>query len=188
MKIIKSASLETIEAHTISVEATFTKGLPSFTIVGLISTSIQESKDRVKSALLTNDFKFPPLKITINLAPSEIKKKGSHFDLAIALQICFFDKKDLNFDEFHIFGELGLDGKIKDTNSIFTIVLSLSKQNKIKKVLACSKTADKISKIPNLEIYVVDTLSEAIEFFTSNTQTKNFKNSNLECKFLFINY
>ncbi|UTJ05877.1 YifB family Mg chelatase-like AAA ATPase [Arcobacter roscoffensis] len=184
MKIIKSASLETIEAHSVIVEATFTKGLPSFTIVGLISTSIQESKDRVKSALLTNDFKFPPLKITVNLAPSEIKKKGSHFDLAIALQICFYDNKSSLFDDFYIFGELGLDGKIKDTNSIFPIVLSLSKQKNIKKVLVCDQTAVKISKIPGLEIHVVNTLSEAIEFFSSKENKNFFKNSSLDYKFL----
>lgn len=79
MNIIKSASLDTIDAISINVESTFTKGMPSFTIVGLISTSIQESKDRVKSALLVNDYKFPPLKITVNLSPSEIKKKRYTF-------------------------------------------------------------------------------------------------------------
>lgn len=72
MKIIKSATLVNIEANEVNVEATFTKGLPSFTIVGLPSDQIKESKDRVKSALLTNEYKFPPKKITINLAPSEI--------------------------------------------------------------------------------------------------------------------
>ncbi|MFY9094332.1 magnesium chelatase domain-containing protein, partial [Aliarcobacter butzleri] len=60
MKIIKSASMDTIDAVSIDVESTFTRGLPSFTIVGMISTSISESRDRVKSALLVNDFKFPP--------------------------------------------------------------------------------------------------------------------------------
>lgn len=182
MKIIKSASLETIDASDINVEATFTKGLPSFTIVGLISTSIQESKDRVKSALLTNGFKFPPLKITVNLAPSEIKKRGSHFDLAIALQICFYDKKEMLFNDYHIFGELGLDGVIKDTKSIFPIVLSLSKQKLIKKVLVCTKSAEKISKIPGIEIYTVDNLEQAIDFFTLDTKKELYKNTNLEFK------
>ena len=83
MKIIKSASFDSIDAINIDVESTFTKGLPTFTIVGMISTSISESKDRVKSALLTNGFKFPPLKITVNLSPSEISKKGTHFDLLL---------------------------------------------------------------------------------------------------------
>ena len=77
MKIIKSATLDGIDAICVDVEATFTKGLPTFTIVGMVNISINESKDRVKSALLTNEFKFPPLKITINLSPSEINKKGS---------------------------------------------------------------------------------------------------------------
>ena len=75
MKIIKSATLDSIEATIIDVEATFTKGMPSFTIVGMVSASINESKDRIKSSLLLNNFKFPPLKITINLSPSELNKK-----------------------------------------------------------------------------------------------------------------
>lgn len=138
--------------------------------------------DRVKSALLTNGFKFPPLKITVNLAPSEIKKRGSHFDLAIALQICFYDKKEMLFNDYHIFGELGLDGVIKDTKSIFPIVLSLSKQKLIKKVLVCTKSAEKISKIPGIEIYIVDNLEQAIDFFTLDTKKESYKNTNLEFK------
>ena len=152
MKIIKSASLDTIDAISIDVESTFTKGMPNFTIVGMISTSISESKDRVKSALLTNGFKFPPLKITVNLSPSEIAKKGTHFDLAIALQIAFFDDKKINFDDFFVFGELALDGNIKDTNSIFPIILSLVKKGLVNKVLVCRASAEKLANIPNLEI------------------------------------
>ena len=68
------ATLDGLKARVIEVEATFTKGLPGFAVVGLASSDIQESKERVKSALLTNNFTFPPLKITINLSPSDIKK------------------------------------------------------------------------------------------------------------------
>lgn len=168
MKIIKSASLDTIDAISIDVESTFTKGMPNFTIVGMISTSISESKDRVKSALLTNGFKFPPLKITVNLSPSEIAKKGTHFDLAIALQIAFFDDKKINFDDFFVFGELALDGNIKDTNSIFPIILSLVKKGLVNKVLVCRASAEKLANIPNLEIYCIKNLSDAINFIKSN--------------------
>lgn len=168
MKIIKSASLDTIDAICIDVESTFTKGLPTFTIVGMISTSISESKDRVKSALLTNGFKFPPLKITVNLSPSEINKKGTHFDLAIALQIALFDKKNIDFEDIYFFGELALDGNIKDTSSIFPIILSLCKKNIIKKVLVCEESAKKLSNIPNLKIYCVKNLDDAIAFVESN--------------------
>lgn len=168
MKIIKSATLNDIEAKEVIVESTFTKGLPSFTIVGLAANSIQESKDRVKSSLLTNEFKFPPKKITINLAPSEIKKSGTHFDLSIALLISLYENKKIKFDDFHIFGELSLNGEIKDSSQIFPIILSLAKQNLIKNILVCKESAKKISKIPNITIYCVGNLSQAIEFFSSN--------------------
>ena len=69
------ATLEGVNAQVIEVEATFTKGLPGFAVVGLANSDIQEAKERVKSALLVNEFIFPPLKITIGLSPSEIKKK-----------------------------------------------------------------------------------------------------------------
>jgi magnesium chelatase family protein len=188
MKIIKSASLDTIDAISIDVESTFTKGLPTFTIVGMISTSISESKDRVKSALLTNGFKFPPLKITVNLSPSEISKKGTHFDLAIALQIAFYDQKNIDFDNMYFFGELSLDGSIKDTSSIFPIILSLTKKNLINKVLVCEESAKKLSNIPNLEIYCVKNLDDAINFIKSNKKEEFlYKKNPLEYKVLKIN-
>ena len=188
MKIIKSASLDTLDAISIDVESTFTKGLPTFTIVGMISTSISESKDRVKSALLTNGFKFPPLKITVNLSPSEINKKGTHFDLAIALQIALYEEKNIDFEDIYFFGELALDGNIKDTSSIFPIILSLVKQNIVKKVLVCEASAEKLSNIPNLEIYKVKNLEEAISFTKSkNKEEFLFEKKILEYKTLEIN-
>ena len=69
---LTSATLEGVTAKVIEVEATFTKGLPGFAVVGLASSDIQEAKERVKSALLVNDFVFPPLKITANLSPSDL--------------------------------------------------------------------------------------------------------------------
>lgn len=172
MKKIKSATINDIEANEVNVETTFTKGLPSFTIVGMVSTAITESKDRVKSALLTNDFKFPPKKITVNLAPSEIKKSGTHFDLPIALLISLYEEKKVDFKEFHVFGELSLNGEIKDSISIFPIILSLAKKKLIKNVLVCENSAKKISKIPNIKIFCVKNLLEAIEFFKTNEKER----------------
>jgi magnesium chelatase family protein len=187
LKIINSASLDGIDALHINVESSFTKGLPSFTIVGLISTSIQESKDRVKSALLMNEYKFPPLKITVNLSPSDIKKKGTHFDLAIALQIALYDLKKDVFNGFYVFGELGLDGIIKDTSTIFPLVLSLAKNKQNMKILVCEQSAKKISNIPNIEIYVVKNISQAIEFFnTENKDVFKYKSKKLNSKSIMI--
>ncbi|MEA3554724.1 MAG: YifB family Mg chelatase-like AAA ATPase [Campylobacterota bacterium] len=164
MKSLKCASIDGIDAVSIDVESTFTKGLPSFSIVGMANTAIQESKDRIKSALLTNEFKFPPKRITINLSPSEIAKKGSQVDLSIALLIAL-QETNIKMDDFYVFGELGLNGNLKDTKSIFVLILSLVRQGKIKDVLIPKESIDKISTIPNINIYAVSTLNEAIDFF-----------------------
>lgn len=164
MKTIKCATLDGFEAEVVEVEASFTKALPAFTIVGLGNAAIQESKDRVKSALISNQFKFPPLKITVNLSPSEITKSGSHFDASVALLIALQDEK-VNFKDLFVFGELGLDGKLKDTDSIFVLILSLLKQNLVKKVLVPKESIAKVSTLPNIEIYAVETLNDAILMF-----------------------
>lgn len=188
MKVIKSATLSSIDATVVDVESTFTRGMPSFTIVGMVSASINESKDRVKSSLLTNDYKFPPLKITINLSPSELSKKGTHFDLAIALQVALFNETKLFFDDIFFFGELALDGKVKDTNHIFAIVLSLAKQGELKKVAVCKESAKKLANIPNIEIFVVDNLNDAINFVKSDKKEQFlYQNEILPYKKIIIN-
>ena len=87
MKQVNCATYEGLEAKVVQVESTLTKGLPSFSIVGMASTAITVAKERVKSALLSNEFSFPPKRITINLAPSDVAKNGSQFDLSMALMI-----------------------------------------------------------------------------------------------------
>ncbi|MBT3281198.1 MAG: YifB family Mg chelatase-like AAA ATPase [Campylobacteraceae bacterium] len=187
MKQLKCASIDGFEAISVDVESTFTNGLPSFTIVGLGNSAIQESKDRIKSALLSNDYKFPPKKITINLSPSEIAKTGSQFDLSIALSIALQESK-VNFKDFFVFGELGLDGTLKDTKSIFVLILSLAKQGLLKNILIPKESIHKISMIPNINIYAVENLNEAIEFFSFDYKDKyKIKNHNFNFESLSIN-
>ncbi|GAB6045682.1 YifB family Mg chelatase-like AAA ATPase [Caminibacter profundus] len=171
-KKINSATLDGFNAKLVEVESSFTKALPGFSIVGLGNQSIQESKERVKSALLNNDFEFPPLKITINLSPSDLPKSGSHFDLPIALSI-LYQNKDIDLSEYLVLGELGLDGSLKDTNTIFPIILSL----KPKKVIIPLESAKKVSKIPNIQIYAFSHLSEFEEFEAQEIEKNEFKYS-----------
>ena len=186
MKQLSSATLDIYDALSVDVEATFTKGLPAFSIVGLANSTIAESKDRVRSALVSNGFKFPPLKITINLSPSDISKSGTHFDLPIALLIAL-QNSSVEFGGYFVFGELGLDGKIKDTALIFPLVLSLAEQKIVKKVLVPKDSAPKLSLIPGLELYCVDTLDQALEFFKSdNTNEYRFENRTYEHKFIEV--
>ncbi|WP_456402252.1 YifB family Mg chelatase-like AAA ATPase [Hydrogenimonas sp.] len=161
MRRLLAATLDGLEARPVDVEATFTKGLPAFGIVGLAGNSIQESKERVKSALLTNGFSFPPLRITVNLSPSDLGKSGSHFDLAIALAIAL-QEESAELGETYVFGELGLDGKIKDTRSIFPILLSLKNSGLVERAIVPKESLERLSLIPGIAYRGVETLSEAI--------------------------
>ena len=172
MKTVSCATYEGVDAKVVHVESTLTKGLPSFSVVGMASASINEAKERVKSALLCNEFIFPPKRITINLAPSDVKKEGSHFDLSIALLIVLDNIED-DLSEWFVFGELGLDGSVKENNQLYALMLSLANQNIVKKAIVPYESLDKLSNIPNIELYGVKTLSEATDLL------KNFKNLNI---------
>ncbi|RUM70181.1 MAG: ATP-binding protein, partial [Sulfurovum sp.] len=150
------------------------KGLPGFTVVGLASSDIQEAKERVKSALLVNGFVFPPLKITVNLSPSDIKKNGTHFDLSLALLVAL-NKKRFEEEGLFIFGELGLDGRVKSSSMLFPLILSLKEQGFIKRAIVPRESIVYLSHISGIDFIAVETLNEAITLvkegqFTSNVQ------------------
>ncbi|MDO5045582.1 YifB family Mg chelatase-like AAA ATPase [Campylobacter sp.] len=165
MKSLKCATY-TDGLKIVDVESTFNRGLPALSIVGLASASIKESEARVKSALLAQNFSFPAQKIIINLSPSDMPKTGSHFDLSIALLIALQkERASSEFGEFFVFGELGLDGSVKSTASLFSILLFLSTKVKEAKVLVPKEIAADAFMIPNLQIYAISKLDEAIKFF-----------------------
>ena len=168
------ATLDFNQAKDVEVESAFVRALPGFSIVGMANQSIQESKERIKSALTTLGFKYPAQKITLSLSPSDLKKEGSHFDLGIALLI-YLQKESIFFDEFYIFGELGLDGKVKDTNLIFPILLSLASQHEYIKAIVPQESLDKVSQIPNVEPYGVANLEEAITLLQNKEFPKHEK-------------
>lgn len=171
MKRVLCATYEGIEAKVVQVESTLTKGLPSFSVVGMASASINEAKERVKSALLSNEFIFPPKRITINLAPSDLKKEGSQFDLSIALLIALDALVD-DLSEWFVFGELGLDGAIKENLQLYALLLSLSNQKIIKKAVVPYESLEKLSNIPNVDFYGVKTLDEAIELLKNSANAQ----------------
>jgi magnesium chelatase family protein len=186
MKTVFCATYEGLDAKVVQVESTLTKGLPSFSIVGMANTSISESKERCKSALLSNEFKFTPKRITINLAPSDIKKEGSQFDLSIALLI-ELNGADIELREWFVFGELGLDGMVKENMQLYPLMLSLANQKFIKKVIVPFESLKKLSKIPDVEFYGVKTLQEAINLLQNQeTITPNIEETNIQYPFYEI--
>ncbi len=187
MKSLHCATYEGLDAKLVHVESTLTKGLPSFSIVGMVSTAISEAKERVKSALLSNEFSFPPKRITVNLAPSDVRKEGSQFDLSIALLIAL-DYLDDDFKEWFVFGELGLDGRVKENAQLYPLMLSLANQKLIHKVIVPRESLAKLSKIPNIELYGVKTLQEAIDLLkTQDVATPSPRESGVEYPHYEIN-
>ncbi|MCW8837540.1 MAG: ATP-binding protein [Thiovulaceae bacterium] len=183
MKNISCATYEGLDAKVVIVESTLTKGLPSFSIVGMASSSINESKERVKSALLSNEFKFPPKRITLSLVPSDVKKDGSHFDLSIALMIAL-NSEEKDYSDWFVFGELGLDGNVRENGYLYPLLLSLANQGVTKKAIVPYESLEKLSKIPNIEFYGVKTLDEAIEILKSD----EFAPSLVESGFAYPSY
>lgn len=147
-------------AKVIEVEAAFIRGLPGFNITGLAHSSIQESKQRVQSALANNNITLPALKININLSPSDMPKSGGHFDLPIALAL---QKSMDNTQEWFAFGELGLDGSVKYVDSIYPLLLDIALLHPQAKAIVPSSAKALLSPIPNVQLYFVQHLQEAIE-------------------------
>lgn len=170
MKKVKCATYEALDAKVVDVEVSLTKGLPSFTIIGAPS-SIEKSREKIKSALLSSDFKFPPKRISALLAPSDLVKNGSQFDLAIALLICMQDMQD-ELDDWFVFGELGLDGSVKESQQIYPLILSLANQSLVQKAIVPFEALEKLSKIPDVAFYGVKSLSEALEVLQNQSVAK----------------
>lgn len=159
-----------IEAKIVEVEATFTRALPAFVISGLANNAIQEAKQRVHSALQNNNFPFPPLKIVINLSPSDLPKSGSHFDLPIAILIAL-QKENIIPKRWFAFGELGLDGNIRHNDSIYPLLLDIALLSPNANVVVPKGGKDLFSLIPNLNFFYAQTLNEALEFVKQENPT-----------------
>ena len=123
---ISSFGLQGLSGLKIDVEVDTNLGLPSYDIVGLPDAAVKESKERVRSAIKNSGFKFPTNKITVNLAPANVKKAGANFDLPIAIAILISSGQiqEQKYKDFIVIGELGLDGKIKPVNGILPILIS----------------------------------------------------------------
>lgn len=156
-----SAVIQGVKAKIVKVEVDIAKGLPSFNIVGLADKTVRESAKRVRSAIINSGFEWPVKKITINLAPGNINKYGSHFDLAIAAvllqgsgQIKIKKKNNKIFA-----GELNLNGKINHVNGILAMLLTAEKNNFKEAVLPAADIKES-TLVKNLNSYLIHHLSD----------------------------
>ena len=165
-----------IDAYEVTVETDMGGGLPGFNIVGLPDTAIKESRDRIKSAIRNSGFLFPSKKITVNLAPADIKKEGAAFDLPIALSILLFEgaleRPDLG--EFLFCGELSLDGKLKPIRGALPIAMGIKAMGRQKFILP-KENAKEASTVSEIEAYPAGSLKEVVDFLNGKTALEQQK-------------
>ncbi len=149
-----------LDASIVTVEVDIGAGLPAFTIVGLPDKAVEESKERVRSAIRNSNLRLPNKRITVNLAPADIKKEGPAYDLAIALGILIADgqiKEDI-FSSAIIMGEQALDGSVRPINGILSVALAARSWTQ-KKLFIPSQNSSEAALVQDVEIYSVDNLA-----------------------------
>jgi len=170
---IHSATVIGVDSSIIEIEVDLKKGLPQQTIVGLPDTAVKEAKERVNSAVRNSGFVFPLGKLTINLAPADIRKEGSIFDLGIAVGILIVSgqiETQKNIEEYVIVGELSLDGYIRPVHGILAI-LETVKTIGIQKILMPYENYSEASMISGVRIQAVRYLSDAVGLISGSQYT-----------------
>ncbi len=144
---IKSLALYGLEGYLIDVQVDISSGMPCWEIVGLPDISVREAKERVRIAIKNSGFEFQSRKIIVNLAPADLRKEGTHFDLPIAIGLLLNSGQIYNIEEDVAFiGELSLDGKINKVNGILPMCVE-AKRLGIKKIIVPKENAKEQGKI-----------------------------------------
>ena len=162
---VRSATLQGIEAATVWVEVDVASGLPSFTTVGLPDSTVRESRDRIRAAIRNAGFDFPVDRITVNLAPADLRKEGAAFDLPMALGILSATgllKAD-RLERALVLGELSLDGWVRPVRGVLPVALHCRRQQHSLLVVP-SENAVEAAVVEGVEVIPVRTIHEAVEY------------------------
>ncbi len=159
---VKSAAVVGLEGAVVEVEVDLSPGLPSFTIVGLPDKAVQEARERVRSAIRNSYYKFPNRRVTVNLAPADLKKEGPAYDLPIAIGI-LMSSGQLNVDlsDSIFLGELSLDGKLRHTHGILPMV-ALARDKGLSTVFVPCDDAEEASLVDNVHTYPAESLAQLV--------------------------
>jgi len=152
-----------IEARSVAVEAHLSNGLPSFTLVGLPETTVKESRERVRSAIVNSGFEFPRKRITVNLAPADLPKQGGRYDLAIAiaLLVASHQVSPNKLAGLELLGELALDGSIRAVSGQLAAAIQAGT---LSRALLCAKNPDCSATLSKTKILQAETLTQACNF------------------------
>ncbi|MBN2185994.1 MAG: YifB family Mg chelatase-like AAA ATPase [Dehalococcoidia bacterium] len=161
---VTSCAVVGLEGALVDVEVDISPGLPSFTIVGLPDKAVQEARERVRSAIRNSNYKFPTRRITVNLAPADLKKEGPAYDLPIAIGILISSQQlyaDADLSHSIFLGELSLDGKLRHTHGILPMV-ALAKDKDLSSVFVPSDDVKEASLIRGMHIFPVESLAQLV--------------------------
>src|SRR3989338_6902404 len=175
-KIISGANIG-LDAVPVTCEVDIASaGLPSFTIVGLADRAIDESKDRVRSAIRNCGAEFPARKITVNLAPADLPKEGPSYDLPIALGLLMAsgqipESSNEFLKDSLIVGELSLDGVLRRTHGVLPLAI-LTKERGLKRIVVPKENGHEASVVDNIEVFAVESLQDLIKFLLGQIELK----------------
>ena len=163
---VTSFALCGLEGVPVEVETDVRKGMVSYDLVGLPTAAVKESKDRVESAVKNSALRFPVNKVTVNLAPADLKKEGAHFDLPLALSLLIAsDQIECDASDTVFLGELALDGKLRAVKGILPILIS-AKAKGFTKFVIPRANSNEASYLEGTEVYALNSLREAVDFLT----------------------
>lgn len=167
---LHSFGVSGIDGYLVTVETHVSGGLPAFDIVGLGDNAVKESRERVRSAIKNNNYSYPSSRITVNLAPADIRKSGAVFDVPIMLGIleCTNSVPKIN-DKFAFAGELSLDGYVRGINGALSMALC-AKENGITHLFLPAENANEASVVNGINIYAIEHISQIVEFLKGSTE------------------
>ncbi len=192
---VLSFALSGLEGVCVEIETDIGKGLVAYDLVGLPDAAVKESKERVRAAVKNSAFVFPPKKITVNLAPADIKKEGSQYDLPIAVSLLkASDQLLCSTDGIIFLGELALDGALRPVTGILPLLIS-ARDRGFKRFVVPRENAAEASYIMGTEVYALSSLKEVTEFLEGarefspvvhNSFTAAAKNAVYDCDMSFV--
>jgi magnesium chelatase family protein len=172
LAIVPSATLHGLDGRLIRVEVDVAPGLPGFTIVGLADAALQEARERVRGALRNAGYVHPPRRITVNLAPADLRKAGASLDLAMAIGILLGSEQiRAGPARVALIGELSLGGEVRPVPGILPMVAALSRRG-LRRVVVAGAAVDEARLIGGLEVVGVATLAEAVEIVRSSRRRR----------------
>jgi len=170
---VSSLGVNGLDVYSADIEVDIQRGLPALSVIGLGDAQVKESKDRVRSAIKNSGYDFPSKRITINLAPANIKKEGTHFDLAIALALLNSSNQvRLDLSSYIILGELSLEGNVRDVKGVFPMAMEAKKLNK--RLVVPLGNAREAALVRGLKVYPLGSITEAVAFLSGTVDIRPF--------------